>query len=337
VVSGSIITKILAGVAALVAGVVLLAGAATAGVTALLTPAGSGGVGTGMPAGSGRLEPASASASSIPAGYLALYQHAATGCPGLGWTVLAAIGTVESDNGQSAAPGVHSGANSAGAQGPMQFEPATFAAYARPVPAGGADPPSPYDPADAIYAAARYVCASGAAGGRDLPGAIYAYNHDPAYVTTVLALAAHYTQPNQPATPAATAVGYARSQLGVPYRWGGPAVGYARSQLGVPYRWGGDGNGGFDCSGLTQAAYSAAGVQLPRTAQQQYDAGPHLPTGTPLQPGDLLFYGTSPADITHVGIATDTHGTMADAPHTGAVVRTEPDWPDLIGATRPGT
>jgi len=319
VVSGSITTKILAGVAALVAGVVLLAGAATAGVTALLTPTGSGGVESGMPAGSGGWEPAAASASSIPAGYRALYQHAATGCPGLGWTVLAAIGTVESDNGQSAAPGVHSGANSAGAQGPMQFEPATFAAYARPVPAGGANPPSPYDPVDAIYAAARYLCASGAAGGRDLPGAIYAYNHDPAYVTTILALAARYTQPNQPAAPAAI------------------AVGYVRSQLGVPYRWGGDGNGGFDCSGLTQAAYSAAGVQLPRTAQQQYDAGPHLPTGTPLQPGDLLFYGTSPADITHVGIATDTHGTMADAPHTGAVVRTEPDWPDLIGATRPGT
>jgi len=319
VVSGSITTKILAGVAALVAGVVLLAGAATAGVTALLTPTGTGGAATGVPAGSGGREPTSASASSIPAGYRALYQHAATSCPGLGWTVLAAIGTVESDNGQSAALGVHSGANNAGAQGPMQFEPATFAAYARPVPAGGADPPSPYDPADAIYAAARYLCASGAAGGRDLPGAIYAYNHDPAYVTTILALAAHHTQPNQPAAPAAT------------------AVAYARSQLGVPYRWGGDGNGGFDCSGLTQAAYTAAGVQLPRTAQQQYDAGPHLPTGTPLQPGDLLFYGTSPADITHVGIATDTHGTMADAPHTGAVVRTEPDWPDLIGATRPGT
>jgi hypothetical protein len=57
---------------------------------------------------------------------LALYQEAATTCAGLPWTVLAAIGTIESDNGQSDLPGVHSGANAAGAEGPMHFEPATF-------------------------------------------------------------------------------------------------------------------------------------------------------------------------------------------------------------------
>jgi hypothetical protein len=57
---------------------------------------------------------------------LTLYQTAAVVCPGLPWTVLAAIGTVESDNGQSNLPGVHTGANAAGAEGPMQFEPATF-------------------------------------------------------------------------------------------------------------------------------------------------------------------------------------------------------------------
>jgi hypothetical protein len=57
---------------------------------------------------------------------LTLYQQAASTCPGLPWTILAAIGTVESDNGQSNLPGVHSGANSEGAEGPMQFEPPTF-------------------------------------------------------------------------------------------------------------------------------------------------------------------------------------------------------------------
>jgi hypothetical protein len=57
---------------------------------------------------------------------LALYQEAAATCAGLRWTVLAAIGIIESDNGQSDLPGVHSGANAAGAEGPMHFEPATF-------------------------------------------------------------------------------------------------------------------------------------------------------------------------------------------------------------------
>ncbi|MFD0328249.1 C40 family peptidase [Streptacidiphilus monticola] len=59
----------------------------------------------------------------------------------------------------------------------------------------------------------------------------------------------------------------------------------------------------FDCSGLTQAAYAAAGIHLPRTAQEQYDRGPLLPAGRPIQPGDLVFFGTSTRHITHVGIA----------------------------------
>ena len=68
---------------------------------------------------------------------------------------------VETDNGQSTAPGVWSGANSAGAEGPMQFEPATFAAYATVGP-GGAEPPTPYDPVDAVYTASAMLCADGA-------------------------------------------------------------------------------------------------------------------------------------------------------------------------------
>ncbi|HVC68479.1 MAG TPA: transglycosylase SLT domain-containing protein, partial [Acidimicrobiales bacterium] len=107
---------------------------------------------------------------------------------------LAAIGTVESDNGTSEAAGVQWGANFAGAEGVMQFEPATFAEYARPVPAGGADPPSPYDATDAVWAAARLLCADGADAG-DLPGAIYAYNHSAAYVTEVWDLAVAYGMP----------------------------------------------------------------------------------------------------------------------------------------------
>jgi hypothetical protein len=89
--------------------------------------------------------------NSIPPAYLTLYLAAARTCPGLPWSVLAGIGKVESDHGQSNAPGVRSGANYAGAEGPMQFEPATFARYA--VNAGKPAPLTPYDPADAIYTA----------------------------------------------------------------------------------------------------------------------------------------------------------------------------------------
>jgi hypothetical protein len=99
--------------------------------------------------------------NAIPPVYLALYQGAARACPGLPWGVQAGIGEVESDHGQSTAPGVHSGANFAGAQGPMQFEPATFAQYA--VDGNHDGTLSPFDPADAIYSAAAMLCANGAA------------------------------------------------------------------------------------------------------------------------------------------------------------------------------
>jgi cell wall-associated NlpC family hydrolase len=113
------------------------------------------------------------------------------------------------------------------------------------------------------------------------------------------------------------------------------AVSWALAQLGTPYRWGGEGNGGFDCSGLVQAAFAAAGVHLPRVAQDQYDAGPHLPRDAPLLPGDLVFFGSSGQAVDHVGIVVRP-GEMVDAPHTGAVVRVEPIWTaDFVGATRP--
>lgn len=81
----------------------------------------------------------------------------------------------------------------------MQFLPLTFAAFAYPVPPAGADPPSPYDPVDAVHAAARYLCATGARGGRDIPAAVFAYNRDPAYVRDVLATAEGYAAAAAPA------------------------------------------------------------------------------------------------------------------------------------------
>lgn len=129
--------------------------------------------------------------ASIPPTWLDLYRQAAATCPGLPWTVLAGIGTVESDNGQSSAAGVRSGANFAGAEGPMQFEPSTFSSYAVVGP-GGADPPSPYDPVDAVYSAAHLLCVDGGGDPSTVAAAIYAYNHSSDYVAQVLSLASSY-------------------------------------------------------------------------------------------------------------------------------------------------
>ncbi len=230
--------------------------------------------------------------------------------------MLGAIGTVESDSGRSTAPGVTSGANAAGAEGPMQFEPSTFAAYATVGP-GGAVPASPYDAVDAAYTAAAMLCADGAATASGLRSAVLAYNHSTTYADTVLTLSlALADDPTVDGTAVA-------------------ALAFAAGQLGVPYRWGGDGPGGFDCSGLVQAAFAAAGVSLPRVAQDQFDAGPAVPEGDPVLPGDLVFFGAGTGGVDHVGIYVGA-GLMVDAPHTGAVVRVEPaGWSAFVGATRP--
>ena len=293
---------------AMVLCVVLIAGAAGAAVSALMPGSGSSPIPIPIPL-PGPL--------GLLGSMLDVYQRADGVCPGMSWTVLAAIGTVESANGTSTLPGVHSGANPAGAEGPMQMEPATFAEYAHPVPPGGANPPNPYDPVDAVYAAARDLCANGADTPAGLAHAVFVYNHSDAYVTQVITLSASYQG--------------AQAQLVSTRAGSGVAVDWALAQVGTPYIWGGETPGvGFDCSGLVQAAYHAAGITLPRTAQEQYEAGPQLPPGVPLLPGDLVFFGPAPTDVTHVGIVVGP-GEMIDAPHTGAQIR--PDaFPPAIGA-----
>jgi cell wall-associated NlpC family hydrolase len=199
----------------------------------------------------------------------------------------------------------------------MQFEPATFAEFATVGP-GGAVPASPYDPVDAMYSAAKMLCADGGGTASGLAGAVMAYNHSSSYVAVVLVLA---TALGADPSLGATAAG---------------ALQFAAGQLGIPYRWGGTGPGGFDCSGLVQAAYGAVGVSLPRVAQAQFAAGPQVGDGQPVEPGDLVFFGGATSEVDHVGIYMGA-GEMIDAPHTGAEVRVEPaSLTDLVGATRPG-
>jgi hypothetical protein len=140
----------------------------------------------------------------IPAGYRALYATGARACPALTAQLLAAIGKVESDHGRSSAPGVKRGVNRHGCcAGPMQFNvtngpPSTWDAYRRPGD-------SVYDPADAIPAAARKLCANGLAdppGGPDpcpklsgtaaLHRALRRYNNACWYAEAIVRQAARY-------------------------------------------------------------------------------------------------------------------------------------------------
>jgi membrane-bound lytic murein transglycosylase B len=121
-----------------------------------------------------------------PASYRELYMLSARYCPGLSWKVLAAIGQVESGHGRNVGP------SSAGALGPMQFLPSTWAYAGIDGDGDGrVDIMSPYD---AVPAAALYLCRAGAGrGGQDLYDAVFSYNHADWYVRQVLALAAEYT------------------------------------------------------------------------------------------------------------------------------------------------
>jgi cell wall-associated NlpC family hydrolase len=93
------------------------------------------------------------------------------------------------------------------------------------------------------------------------------------------------------------------------------AIAFARRQLGTPYRWGGTGNGGYDCSGLVQAAWAASGVHLPRTTYAQAATGTGVTRGQ-LRPGDLVFT----EGLGHVQLYVGD-GRVIEAPHTGATVR----------------
>ncbi|MGW7262493.1 NlpC/P60 family protein [Streptomyces sp. NPDC054842] len=131
-------------------------------------------------------------------------------------------------------------------------------------------------------------------------------------------------------TAAALPSGTAATPAKAPNSRAAEAVAYAYQKLGSPYVWGATGPNAFDCSGLTQAAYRAAGVSLPRTTYAQIGAGRRV-SRAELQPGDLVFFYSG---ISHVGIYVGG-GRMIHAPNPSAPVRLAPiDEMPFAGATR---
>lgn len=273
---------------------------------------------------------------SVPTAYSALVQKWGNLCSALNPALLAAQLYQES--------GFNPNAKSpAKAEGIAQFIPGTWATHG--IDANGDGVRNVWDPNDAIPSAASYDCEL-ASYVKDVPGNLTAnmlasynagayavikyggvppYSETKNYVKTITTLSQSFAAPVSrvdPSEQAATAINYAQKKLGTPYLWGGNGTA--------------DQGGRFDCSGLTKAAYEAAGITLPRVANDQYNAGPH-PQRAELLPGDLVFFSddlTNSRAIRHVGIYVGG-GYMIDAPRTGAVIRFDPiDTPDYFGATR---
>jgi cell wall-associated NlpC family hydrolase len=276
---------------------------------------------------------ASGAAAAIPASYLTDYKRAGTQY-GISWTVLAGIGTVESGNGQSDLPGVHSGTNPFGAAGPMQFgvggaagdtwggapvHPASQHTGGYGIDGDHDGIVDVYDPGDAIPSAAYFLQAHGTPG--SMQAALFAWNHSSSYISDVLGWAARYAASGAQTISAASSPLCQQAALGpLPPGAAGKVLAYAAAQLGKPYLFGGTGPDAYDCSGLAMMAYRAAGLAIPRTSQTQRAYGRQIPASQ-ARPGDLVFFaGTdgTPAAPGHVGIVVNPAShTMIDAYATG--------------------
>ncbi len=124
-------------------------------------------------------------------------------------------------------------------------------------------------------------------------------------------------------------IGTAPANLPAPSGGAAAAIAFARAQIGKPYRYAGTGPGSFDCSGLTMMAWAQGGVGMSHGSQSQWASFPKVPI-TQLQPGDLVFFGSSGPSNHHDGLYIGG-GTMIEAPHTGAFVRYASIYrPDLV-------
>jgi peptidoglycan DL-endopeptidase CwlO len=312
--------------------------------------------GTSCTSGSGTssgVQPAASQSArnSIPATYLALFQSVGRQYK-VPWVILAGIGKVESDDGQSTLPGVHSGANAFGAAGPMQIgiggaagnqwggaavHPASEKVNGVATDANGDGIASVYDPADAIAGAAKYLLEHGVLSNVDQ--SIFAYNHLESYVQAVLYWADLYSHGGYTVSPVTldSASECLPGTGRVPNDAVAAVIAYARQQLGKPYLWGGTGPDSFDCSGLVMMAYRAAAIDIPRTSQDQWAWGPRI-SASNVQPGDLVFFAGSdgtPASPGHVGLVIGG-GLMIEAYAAGFPIRIAPYGDrDPIGFTRP--
>ncbi len=286
----------------------------------------------------------SAKANSIPANYLYWYKRVGQQY-GVPWTILAGIGTVESDNGQTTLPGVHSGQNGFGAAGPMQIgiggaagdawggaaiHPASQVVTGVATDEDGDGVANVYDPADAIAGTAKYLLEFQVQ--TDPSAAIFAYNHLQSYVQSVLYYAAKYAGGNYSLVSAtmpsgSSVAGCATTTGGVPAVQAptqavATAISFAEQQLGKPYQWGGTGPDAFDCSGLVMMAYRAAGIDIERTSEAQWASEQRVPASQ-VQPGDLVFFAGSDGTTTdpgHVGLVIG-NGKMIEAYATGFPIR----------------
>ncbi|MET7620051.1 C40 family peptidase [Streptomyces sp. NPDC005408] len=116
-----------------------------------------------------------------------------------------------------------------------------------------------------------------------------------------------------------------------PTEEGEQALQYAVGQIGKPYLWGAEGPESYDCSGLTSQAWAKAGLEIPRTSQEQWQELPKVPLRS-LRPGDLVVYFP---EATHVAIYLGG-GMVVQAPRPGATVKVSPIAANpLLGAVRP--
>ena len=279
-----------------------LNGQAVAAAAPAAAGAQEGGVGFALPApGQPRQNSLTSPPLTIPADIKTDYVRAANRYK-IPWTLLAGVGMEETAHGRN----TH--ASSAGAQGLMQFMPATWSTYG--VDGDGDGRADITNDADSAMSAANYLTAAGATKGEaGVKRALFAYNHADWYVNDVLYYAAKYGGGTVLGSPVDCGTGAGSGNPGLPALTSARAktvLTWAESQLGKPYVMGANGPAAWDCSSFSQAAYRQVGISMPRTAQTQRDwlaAGNGFKVEpTDAKPGDLIFFDSylGPNTIGHV-------------------------------------